>query len=57
MLSDLKGPVEYYVAMVKPGVILFEIAGVTAVLAREALRLADTKIGYPCRFVAREGAV
>lgn len=51
-----KGPVEYYVAMVKPGVILFEIAGVTAVLAREALRLADTKIGYPCRFVAREGA-
>ncbi len=52
-----KGPVEYYAAMVKPGLILFEVAGVPAVLAKEALRLADTKIGHPCRFVAREGAV
>jgi large subunit ribosomal protein L16 len=51
-----KGPVEFYVAPVKPGVILFELSGVTASLAREALRLADTKIPFPCRFICREGA-
>lgn len=51
-----KGPVEYYVAPVKPGVILFELSGIPISLAREALRLADTKIGFPCRFIAREGA-
>lgn len=49
-----KGPVEYYVAQIKPGVILFEVAGVPATIAREALRLADTKLPFSCRFVSRE---
>lgn len=52
-----KGPVEYYAAPIKPGVVLFEVAGVTASLAREAMRLADTKIPMRCRFISREGAV
>lgn len=49
-----KGPVEYWVAVVKPGVILFEIAGVPVGLAREAMRLADTKLPIRCRFINRE---
>ena len=52
-----KGPVEFYVAPVKPGVILFELSGVTPTLAKEALRLADTKVPFRCRFISREGAV
>lgn len=51
-----KGPVEYYVARIKPGVVLFEVSGVPTSLAREALRLADTKIPFVCRFISREGA-
>lgn len=50
-----KGGVEYWVAVLKPGVILFEIAGVPESLAREAMRLADAKIGQQCRFIVREG--
>lgn len=49
-----KGPVEYYVAAIKPGVILFEVSGVTLTIAREALRLADNKIPFRCRFVQRQ---
>jgi large subunit ribosomal protein L16 len=49
-----KGPVEYYVAAIKPGVILFEVSGVTLSIAREALRLADNKIPFRCRFVQRQ---
>jgi large subunit ribosomal protein L16 len=49
-----KGPVEYWVAVIKPGVILFEVAGVPASLAREAMRLADTKLPLHCRFLNRE---
>jgi large subunit ribosomal protein L16 len=52
-----KGPVEYYVAQIKPGVMLFEIGGVPINLAKEAMRLADTKLPFHCRFVAREGAL
>lgn len=48
-----KGPVEYYVAMVKPGTVLFEIGGVPITIAREAMRLADTKLPCQCRFIAR----
>lgn len=48
-----KGPVEYYVAAIKPGVVLFEVSGVTLTIAREALRLADNKIPFRCRFVQR----
>ncbi len=50
-----KGPVEYYVALIKPGAILFELAGVPVSIAREAMRLADTKLPCKCRFIAREG--
>jgi len=52
-----KGPVEYYAAAIKPGVILFEVAGISMTIAREAMRLADNKIPMHCRFVAREGAI
>jgi len=51
-----KGPVEYYVAVIKPGVILFELAGVPATIAKEAFRLADAKLPFHCRFITREGA-
>ena len=50
-----KGAVEFYVALIKPGAILFEISGVTVTIAREAMRLADTKLPCKCRFIAREG--
>lgn len=50
-----KGPVEFYVALIKPGAILFELAGVPLTVAREAMRLADTKLPCKCRFIAREG--
>jgi large subunit ribosomal protein L16 len=49
-----KGSVEYYVACIKPGTMLFEVAGVPITVAREAMRLADTKLQLRCRFVARE---
>ncbi len=49
-----KGSVEYYVACVKPGTMLFEVSGVPITMAREAMRLADTKLQLRCRFVARE---
>ncbi|RME69781.1 MAG: 50S ribosomal protein L16 [Verrucomicrobia bacterium] len=51
-----KGPVEYYVAQCKPGVILFELAGVPLSVAREAMRLADAKIPFRCRFITRDQA-
>ena len=49
-----KGPVDHYVAVVKPGLILFELAGVPIAVAREAMRLADTKLPFKTRFVVRE---
>lgn len=52
-----KGSVEYYVAAVKAGTVVFEIAGVPISLAREALRLADTKLPMKTRFILREDAV
>jgi len=48
-----KGNVEYYVAVVKPGRILFEIAGVPEADAREALRLAGTKLPIKTKFQVR----
>jgi large subunit ribosomal protein L16 len=48
-----KGAVEYYVAVVKPGRILFEMAGVPEDLAREALRLAAGKLPIKTKFVKR----
>lgn len=48
-----KGSVEYYVAVVKPGRILFEMAGVPEDVAREALRLAAAKLPVKTKFVKR----
>lgn len=48
-----KGPVEGWVAVIRPGMVLFEIAGVTESQAREALRLASNKLAIRTRFVSR----
>lgn len=52
-----KGSPEYWVAVVKPGRILFEIAGVPEDIAREALRLASHKLPIKCKIVARNEEV
>ena len=49
-----KGSPEYWVAVVKPGRVLFEIAGVSEEVAREALRLAGNKLPIRCKFVKSE---
>jgi large subunit ribosomal protein L16 len=49
-----KGSPEFWVAVVKPGRVMFEIAGVPEADAREAMRLAGHKLPIQCRFVARE---
>lgn len=49
-----KGSPEYWVAVVKPGKVLFEIAGVEEELAREAMRLAANKLPIKCKFVAKK---
>jgi large subunit ribosomal protein L16 len=49
-----KGAPEGWVAVVKPGKVMFEIAGVSEEVAREALRLAMHKLPIKCKFVKRE---
>lgn len=49
-----KGSPEYWVAVVKPGRVLFEIAGVSEDAAREAMRLAMHKLPIKCKFVKKE---
>lgn len=49
-----KGSPEYWVAVVKPGRVLFEIAGVPEDIAREAMRLAGNKLPIKTKFVTRE---
>ena len=49
-----KGTLEYWVAVVKPGRVMFEIAGVAEETAREALRLATHKLPLKCKVVSRE---
>ena len=49
-----KGALEYWVAVVKPGRVLFEISGVSEEIAREALRLATHKLPCKCKIVSRE---
>lgn len=49
-----KGSPEKWVAVVKPGRVMFELAGVSEEVAREALRLAMHKLPVKCRFVKRE---
>ena len=55
-----KGSVEYWVAVVKPGRVMFEMAGVPEEVAREALRLATHKLPCKCKIVSKadlEGGV
>ena len=49
-----KGAVEFWVAPVKPGRVMFEIAGVPEDVAKEALRLAANKLSVKCKFVKSE---
>jgi large subunit ribosomal protein L16 len=50
-----KGAVDHWVAVVKPGRVMFELGGVSEELAREAMRLAAHKLPIKCQFVMREG--
>ena len=52
-----KGAPEYWVAVVKPGRVMFEIEGVSEEVAREALRLAAQKLPVQTKFVKRESEV
>ena len=49
-----KGAPDHWVAVIRPGRILFEVAGVNQVLAKEALRLASYKLPIKTKFVSRE---
>ena len=49
-----KGSPEYWVAVVKPGRVMFEIGGVSEELAREAMRLAMHKLPVKCKFITKE---
>ncbi|MBO4651825.1 MAG: 50S ribosomal protein L16 [Lachnospiraceae bacterium] len=49
-----KGTTEFWVAVVKPGRVMFEIAGVSEEIAKEALRLATHKLPCKCKIVSRE---
>jgi large subunit ribosomal protein L16 len=48
-----KGSPEFYVAVIKPGRVLFELAGITEPVAREALRLASAKLPIGTKFISR----
>ena len=52
-----KGSPEYWVAVVKPGRVLFEMAGVPEATAREALRLAANKLPIKCKFMKKENEI
>ena len=52
-----KGALEYWVAVVKPGRVMFEIGGVGEEKAREAMRLAANKLPIKCKFVKKEDQV
>ena len=49
-----KGAPEHWVAVVRPGLMLFEVSGVSEAMARDALRRAANKLGVNCRFVSRD---
>ena len=49
-----KGSVDRWVAKVKPGRIMFEVDGVSELIAKEGLRLAAMKLPVKCRFVVRQ---
>ena len=49
-----KGGVDHWVAVVRPGTVLFELAGCSQTLAREAFGRADSKMPFRCRFIVRD---
>jgi large subunit ribosomal protein L16 len=49
-----KGSVEYWVAVVKPGTILFELSGVSLLVAKEALKIAASKLPIKMKFIVKE---
>ena len=49
-----KGSPEYWVAVVKPGRVMFEIGGIEETQAREAMRLAANKLPIKCKFIKKE---
>ena len=49
-----KGSPEYWVAVVKPGRVMFEMSGVNVDVAREAMRLASHKLPIKCKFIVKE---
>ena len=51
-----KGAPEYWVAVVKPGRVMFELGGVSEEKAREAMRLASHKLPVGCKFAVKEQA-
>ena len=53
-MGNGKGNVEFYVAEIQPGKVLYEMDGVSEELAREAFRLAAAKLPLPCVFVTRQ---
>lgn len=50
-----KGAPEHWVAVVRPGTMLFEVSGVSESAAKDAMRRASNKLGIRCRFVVRDG--
>jgi large subunit ribosomal protein L16 len=52
-MGNGKGNVEYWVALVQPGKVLYEMEGVTEAIAREAFKLAAAKLPFKTSFVAR----
>jgi len=52
-----KGAPEYWVAVIKPGRIIYEMSGVTEAVAKEALRLASHKLPISTKFIKREESV
>jgi large subunit ribosomal protein L16 len=54
VMGSGKGAVDFFVCVVRPGQVLFEMAGVSEELAREAMRLAAHKLSLPTKFVVKE---
>lgn len=55
-MGNGKGSPEYWVAVVKPGRIMFEMGGVSEEVAREAMRLASHKLPIKCKFITKADA-
>lgn len=51
-----KGNPEYWVAVIRPGMVILEVSGVSDTIAKECLRLADAKLGIRTRLVTRDRA-